>query len=309
MEGYGWRELRLGHAFPWVQHSPPTSCLPAPLSPCPQAARPGAPRPGGDTGRWQGARAGVASRSRSCLPQRRPARRAPGGCKPAPPRRGPVNPGSLRHTAGWGGRSPRPGQHRPPRAQPFVACPARRSGPAPRCPGGGGPGARLTRSTYLPKQPEDVHSVLPLVLPDGGLDLPQPPHPPHVGRRRGFPQHPGQLLRVEEQGGEVEVPPAALQPAGGGLLGAFLLQAALPAQPGAHGRTPAAMPPCSAPDRAGTALWAGGGAGRGGGSRLPRPAGSAPTPCLLVPGTPRGATPQGYFIRSDPCPSTCLPTG
>lgn len=89
--------------------------------------------------------------------------------------------------------------------------------------------------------------MLPLVLSDGGLDLPQPPHPPHVGRRRGFPQHPGQLLRVEEQGGEVEVAPAALQLAGTGLLGALLLQAALPAQPGPHGRAAAALRTGQAP--------------------------------------------------------------
>lgn len=75
---------------------------------------------------------------------------------------------------------------------------AQRAGPGPApprplcCP----EAARPARGFYLPEQPEDVHGVLPLVFSDGGLNLPQPPHPPHVGSGRGFPQHPGQLLRI-----------------------------------------------------------------------------------------------------------------
>ena len=119
-----------------------------PLSLCPHAARPGASRPGGDTGRWQGARAGVASRSRFCLPRRGPSEAAPappghgaakgstksaprGGCKPAPPRRGACKPRlPAPHRRARGDRRPRPGRHGARRPQPFVACPARRSDPA-----------------------------------------------------------------------------------------------------------------------------------------------------------------------------------
>lgn len=174
------------------------------------------------------------------------------------------------------------------------------SGPAAPCaraPGGGcspGPARPLcpcpapprARRRYLPEQAEDVHGVLPLVLPDGGLDLPQPAHPPHVGSGRGFPQHPGQLLRVQEQRGEVEVAPAALQPAGAGLLAALLLQAALPAQPGAHGRAPAAPPPLSGP---GGLRAPGSGPGEApgkAGGRQGEGGGSAP-PCRPRPGSPR----------------------
>lgn len=147
-----------------------------------------------------------------------------------------------------------------------------------------------SRGRYLPKQPEDVHGVLPLVLPDGGLDLPQPPHPPHVGRGRGFPQHPGQLLRVQQQGGEVEVSSAALQPAGAGLLAALLLQAALPAQPGAHGRAAAAL-------RTGRARGCGPGEvpGKAGGSGCPaRP---APPRLPVLPTLPQEQRPGAPVLR------------
>lgn len=285
-----------------------------PLSPCPQAVGPGTPHRGWDTGRWQGARAGVASRSRSRPPRRglseagteRGGSRTTGARsgerqqhkEPGPPRTAEGGPQTPHRRGGWGTRTCKPRLPAPLRRGWGLQTPARPAPPAPRtalcclpcpplpscprCPGGGGPGARLARTMYLPKQPEDVHGVLPLVLPDGGLDLPQPPHPPHVGRRRSFPQHPGQLLRMEEQGGEVEVAPAALQPAGAGLLGALLLQAALPAQPGAHGRD-AAVP------RSGPGGYRALSRGRRRGRRGVR---AAP------PGRPRPGSPAGRSRRS-----------
>lgn len=139
-----------------------------PLSPCPQAVGPGTPHRGWDTGRWQRARAGVASRSRSRPPRRGPSEAAPappahGAAKgsstksparPTPPRGdrkpltaeedggdGRVNPVSLPRSAGAGGCRPRPARPRPRRAQPFVACPARRSHPARAAPGAAAPGS------------------------------------------------------------------------------------------------------------------------------------------------------------------------
>lgn len=68
------------------------------------------------------------------------------------------------------------------------------------------PDINQTTIPHLSQQFEHFGRLLRLLVPKKPLDLADPRHASHIGTVVGFPQHPWQLVGLEHQGGEQELP-------------------------------------------------------------------------------------------------------